>query len=162
MPNRRRGEVEAILDGRPMTLVLTLGALAELEAAFAAEDLSALAARFAAGRLSARDVIRVVTCGLRGAGHAVGEPEVAALRIDGGVVGWAALVADLLAVTFGAEEGAGRPDTAANDRPQTGSAPPSSVLHGTSEDETFSRRELDPVPSPPIVPGAPSPSPGTI
>ena len=136
MPNRRRGEVEAILDGRPMTLVLTLGALAELEAAFAAEDLSALAARFAAGRLSARDVIRVVTCGLKGAGHAVGEPEVAALRIDGGVVGWAALVADLLAVTFGGEEGAG--------------APPASIPESA-----------DPTPSPRIVPGAPSPSPGT-
>lgn len=132
MPNRRRGEVEAILDGRPTTLVLTLGALAELEAAFAAEDLSALAARFAAGRLSARDVIRVVTCGLKGAGHAIGEAEVAALRIDGGVVGWAALVADLLAVTFGGDDGEGAP------------------------------RPADPAPSPPIVPGAPSPSPGTI
>lgn len=137
MPNRRRGEVEAILDGRPTTLVLTLGALAELEAAFAAEDLSALAARFASGRLSARDVIRVVTCGLKGAGHPVGEAEVAALRIDGGVVGWAALVADLLAVTFGADT-------------EEGSAPSAPSQEGRGGD----------VP-PPIVPGAPSPSPGT-
>lgn len=136
MPNRRRGEIEAILDGRPTTLVLTLGALAELEAAFAAEDLSALATRFASGRLSARDVIRVVTCGLKGAGHAVGEAEVAALRIDGGVVGWAALVADLLAVTFGAEDGEG--------------TRPAGLPENT-----------DPAPFPRTVPGAPSPSPGT-
>jgi hypothetical protein len=39
MANRHRGEIEAVLDGRPRTLCLTLGALAELEAAFGAQDL---------------------------------------------------------------------------------------------------------------------------
>ncbi|WP_369123161.1 GTA-gp10 family protein, partial [Escherichia coli] len=39
MPNRHRGEIEAILDGERMTLVLTLGALAELEQAFGGEDM---------------------------------------------------------------------------------------------------------------------------
>ena len=46
MANRRRGEIEAGLDGERRVLVLTLGALAELETAFGAADLSALAARF--------------------------------------------------------------------------------------------------------------------
>ena len=55
MANLHRGEIEAILDGRPMTLCLTLGALAELEAAFGDEDMLALANRFASGRLSARE-----------------------------------------------------------------------------------------------------------
>jgi hypothetical protein len=134
MANRRRGEVEAILDGRPATLVLTLGALCELESAFAADDLSALADRFAAGRLSARDMIRIVACGLRGAGRDVGEAEVSAMRIDGGVVGWAAVVADLLAVTFGGAEPSGEPSA-----PGAGEA----------------------TPRPPAVPGGERPSPGT-
>lgn len=138
MPNRRRGEVEAVLDGRPATLVLTLGALAELEAAFAAADLSALAERFATGRLSARDVLRIAACGLRGAGREVTEAEVAAMRIDGGVVGWASLVADLLAVTFG-----GEPDVAAPVTAGAGEGPSSPLVSA----------EEGPA-SPRVVPGA--------
>ncbi len=62
-------------------LVLTLGALAELEAAFGADDLVALAERFGTGRLKARDLIRIIGAGLRGAGEAVSDDEVAR---DGG------------------------------------------------------------------------------
>ena len=51
MANLHRGEVAAVLGGRRRTLVLTLGALAELESAFAATDLPALAERFGQGRL---------------------------------------------------------------------------------------------------------------
>jgi hypothetical protein len=40
--NRHRGEIEARFDGKPYRLCLTLGALAELEDAFAADDLGAL------------------------------------------------------------------------------------------------------------------------
>ncbi|MGN6118018.1 MAG: GTA-gp10 family protein, partial [Nitrobacter sp.] len=43
MPNRHRGEIAAEFGGRQRTLVLTLGALAELESAFGADDLVALA-----------------------------------------------------------------------------------------------------------------------
>jgi len=105
--NRRRGEVAAAIDGRPRTLVLTLGALAELEAAFGADDLLALAERFSTGRLAARDVIRIVGAGLRGAGEAVTDDEVAAMRIDGAAAGFAALAAALLAATFGGAEASG-------------------------------------------------------
>ena len=45
MANRQRGEIEAVLDGRTWTLCLTLGALAELEAALGAGDLLELAKR---------------------------------------------------------------------------------------------------------------------
>jgi hypothetical protein len=69
MPNPHRGEIEARLDGRPYTLCLTLGALAELEHAFGHEDMLALAERFQSGRLSARDAQRIIAAGLRGAGH---------------------------------------------------------------------------------------------
>ena len=92
------------LDGRERTLCLTLGALAELEAAFGVDDLVALAARFDGGRLSARDVASVIGCGLRGAGEAVGDAEVAAMRIDGGAAGFARLAAELIGATFGVAE----------------------------------------------------------
>lgn len=53
MPNRHRGEIEADIGGARRRLVLTLGALAELEASFGADDLVALAERFGGGRLRA-------------------------------------------------------------------------------------------------------------
>lgn len=106
MANRYRGEVAAVLDGRPYTLCLTLGALAELEDAFAVQDMTALVDRFARGTLSARDATRVIGAGLRGAGHAVADEEVATMSADGGAAGFAQIVADLLAATFGAGAGA--------------------------------------------------------
>jgi hypothetical protein len=100
--NRRRGEIDAELDGRTYRLCLTLGALAELEAAYAADDLGALVERFSRGRLSATDMIRVIGAGLRGAGNDVSDDAVGAMRSDGGAAGFAAVVSDLLTTTFGA------------------------------------------------------------
>lgn len=101
MANRHRGEVAATLDGRPYTLCLTLGALAELEAALGTGDLVALAERFSAGRLKATDAIAVIGAALRGAGHEVDDAAVARMRIENGAIGMAALVTELLTVTFG-------------------------------------------------------------
>lgn len=101
MANRHRGEIDAELGGRQRTLVLTLGALAELESAFGAEDLPALAERFATGRLAARDLIRIIGAGLRGAGEGVSDEEVAAMAVDGGAHGYVRIAAALLAATFG-------------------------------------------------------------
>lgn len=105
MANRLRGEVEAALDGRTFTLCLTLGALAELEAALGAGDLMALARRFEAGQLSAGDAIRVIGAGLRGAGNTIDDEAVARMRADGGAAGFVRIVADLLAATFGGGDG---------------------------------------------------------
>ena len=99
--NRRRGEIAAELDGRPRKLCLTLGALAELETAYAAADLAALVERFSSGRLSALDMVRLIGAGLRGAGEAVCDEEVGAMQCEGGATGFAAIVADLLSTTFG-------------------------------------------------------------
>lgn len=110
MANRHRGEIEADLDGRPHTLCLTLGALAELETAFGEEDMLALANRFAAGRLSARDAIRVLGAGLRGAGHDLADEAIACMRTERGAAGFVDIVARLLTATFGdAAPPAGRP-----------------------------------------------------
>ena len=103
--NRHRGEVKAVLDGKPFILCLTLGALAELEAMFAVSDLSALTERFATGRLSANDLIRIVGAGLRGAGHLVDDAEVQSMQIEDGATGWAKLVSELLTATFGEPSG---------------------------------------------------------
>src|SRR4051812_9204837 len=100
MANRLRGEIEAEIGGRRRTLVLTLGALAELESAFAADDLAALAARFGWGGLSARDLVRIIGAGRRGAGEPIGDDEVAALRIDGGAARFVAVAAELITATF--------------------------------------------------------------
>lgn len=99
--NRRRGEIEAELDGKPHRLCLTLGALAELEAAYAADDLSALVGRFSSGKLSATDLMRVIGAGLRGAGARIADEEVASMTTRGGATGFATIVAELLAMTFG-------------------------------------------------------------
>lgn len=98
--NRRRGEVEAVLDGERRILCLTLGALAELETAFAADDLTDLAGRFASGRMKAADMIRVIGAGLRGAGNVFCDEDVAAMSIEGGIAGYATIVGDLLTATF--------------------------------------------------------------
>jgi len=108
-PNRRRGEIAATLDGREHILCLTLGALAELESAFASDDLGALVARFSSGRLSANDIVRILGAGLRGAGTAISDDEVRAMRCEGGAAGFAAIVAELLTQTFGAKDAPANP-----------------------------------------------------
>ena len=111
MPNLHRGEIEAEIGGARRRLVLTLGALAELEAAFGADDLVALTERFATGRLKAIDLTRILAAGLRGAGESVTDAEVARMSVSGGVTGYARIASVLLAATFGEAkaEQAGRP-----------------------------------------------------
>ncbi|MEP4766404.1 MAG: gene transfer agent family protein [Roseibium sp.] len=104
MPNRIRGEIAAQLDGRSWTLVLTLGALAELENAFECKSLAELLARFSSDTLSAKDMIVILGAGLRGAGHDVSDDQVAMMQAPAGISGFAAITADLLSATFGDSE----------------------------------------------------------
>jgi hypothetical protein len=107
MANRHRGEIDAELGGKQRVLVLTLGALAELESAFAAGDLAALAERFGAGRLSARDLVAIIGAGLRGAGEAVSNDEVAVMTAPHGAAGFVRIASELLAATFGDDSESG-------------------------------------------------------
>ncbi len=100
MPNKRRGEVALHLGDARYTLCLTLGALAELEDAFAVHDLLALAERFGSGRLSSRDLLTLLAVALRG-GHPMSDAEVANMPLHEGIEPVAAALADLLVVTFG-------------------------------------------------------------
>lgn len=101
--NRKRGEVAADLGGKERALCLTLGALAELEAHFGAEDLTALTQRFSSGKLSAGDLLTIIHAGLRGAGHTFTRDEVAEMQADGGAAGYARIVSELLQATFGGD-----------------------------------------------------------
>ena len=101
MANRHRGEIEAEIGGTRRRLVLTLGALAELEDAFGADDLVALTERFGSGRLKARDLTRIIAAGLRGAGETVSDDDVASFVADGGAQGYVRIAAELIAATFG-------------------------------------------------------------
>ncbi len=102
MPNRHRGEIEAELGGKTCTLVLTLGALAEIEDAYGGEDMIAIAERFEGGRIKASDAIKVIGAGLRGAGEKFSNEDVARLSVAGGAAGYLRIVADLLKATFAA------------------------------------------------------------
>lgn len=101
MVNPHRGEIAATIEGEERVLCLTLGALAELEARLGAGDLNGLAERFAAGRVSARDLTAIIGAGLRGGGNAVSDDDLARMSIEGGLKGAAEIAARLLRATFG-------------------------------------------------------------
>jgi hypothetical protein len=124
--NRRRGEVEAMIDGERRILCLTLGALAELETAFSADNLAELASRFSGGRVRSADLIRILGAGLRGAGNRFSDEDVAGMSVDGGLEAAARAVRDLLEATFAPVQTpgeqrrpAGAPDESAAPRPET-------------------------------------------
>jgi hypothetical protein len=100
MANRHRGEITAELGGQTYVLCLTLGALAEIEDAYGGEDMIAIAERFEKGRIGAKDAIRLIGAGLRGAGNTIADDEVARMPADGGAAGYLAIVVDLLQATF--------------------------------------------------------------
>ncbi len=111
MVNRYRGEVALMVEGRALPMRLTLGTRAELESAFSVDSLPALGERFATGKLSSCDSIRILGAGLRGGGGALSEDAVAALAFDGGLNGAIAAAIGLLDATFApaGEGGAPRP-----------------------------------------------------
>jgi hypothetical protein len=103
MVNLQRGEIAAVIGGEERVLCLTLGALAELEARLGAGDLAGLGERFAAGRVSARDLIAILGAGLRGGGNALSDDDLARMSVEGGLTGAAGVAVRLLKATFGGE-----------------------------------------------------------
>lgn len=99
--NPWRGEVEIEIDGEPIRARLSLGALAELEAALGAGSLVALAERFEGGAVSARDVLAVLAAGARAGGWGGSNADLARAEIGGGPLEGARAAAQLLARAFG-------------------------------------------------------------
>jgi len=100
MANPWAGEVAIRLDGQRHVMRLTLGALAELEAALDAGSLIELVERFEAGRFSTRDVLALIVAGLRGGGWQGRTQDLLSVEIDGGPVEAAKLAAEVLARAF--------------------------------------------------------------
>ncbi|KQP94698.1 hypothetical protein ASF60_00305 [Methylobacterium sp. Leaf113] len=101
MANRRRGEVALALGTERYTLCLTLGALAELEDALGAADLTDLAARLGEGRLKSRDLIALLGAALRGGGHDLDASAVADLPLAGDLETMGTAIGAVLAAAFG-------------------------------------------------------------
>jgi hypothetical protein len=104
MSNPFAGEVTLTLDGTAHSAKLTLGALAELEAALGEDSLLALVERFESGRFSSRDVLALVVAGLRGGGWRGTPTDLLAAQIGDaagtGPVAGARIAAKLLARAF--------------------------------------------------------------
>lgn len=94
------GEVALTLDGRRHILKLTLGALAELEAALEADSLVALVERFETGGFTARDVIVLLLAGLRGGGWQGHASSLVDADIEGGPLECTRVAALLLGRAF--------------------------------------------------------------
>ena len=94
------GEVAIWLDGQRHLAKLTLGALAELEAALEAESLLDLVERFEGGQVRTRDVLALVVAGLRGGGWNGTAADLRTVVIGGGPVEAARAAAELLARAF--------------------------------------------------------------
>lgn len=100
MANPWAGEVELVIDGVPRVLKLTLGTLAELEAALGAQSLVDLVERFEAGRFSTREVLLLIVAGLRGGGWRGSADDLRSAEIAGGPLAAARAAAELLVRAF--------------------------------------------------------------
>ena len=100
MANPWAGEVALLLDGQRHVCKLTLGALAELEAALEEGTLIDLVERFEAGRFSTRDVLALVVAGLRGGGWQGSAADLRCVEVGGGPLEAARVAAQLLARAF--------------------------------------------------------------
>lgn len=100
MANAWAGEVALVIDGRRHVLKLTLGSLAEMEAALPEESLPALVRRFEEGRFTTRDVLALIVAGLRGGGWQGTAAELRGAEIAGGPAGAAKVAARLLVAAF--------------------------------------------------------------
>jgi len=100
MANPYAGEVALVIAGERRVMRLTLGALAEMEAAMGADSLVDLVTRFEEGRFSSRDVLAVIVAGLRGGGWEGQPSDLLTAETEGGPVAAARAAAQLLARAF--------------------------------------------------------------
>lgn len=97
------GEVGLVLNGRALTLKLTLGVLADLEAHMEADTLADLVERFETGRFSTADVIELLYAGLLGGGWQGSRETLLRADIAGGPMEATRVAALLLGRAFSIE-----------------------------------------------------------
>lgn len=100
MANPWAGEVCLTIDGQAHRMKLTLGALAELEAALEQGTLVDLVARFETGACSSRDILALIVAGLRGGGWQGSPADLMTAEIEGGPMAAAQAAAHLLVRAF--------------------------------------------------------------
>ena len=100
MANPWRGEARLVIDGEPVDLKLTLGALAELEAELPDGNLIALIERLESGAFSPRDILSLVVAGLRGGGWRGTSKDLLTAEIEGGALEAARVSGTLLRNAF--------------------------------------------------------------
>lgn len=117
MTNPHRGEIAAQLDGKPVRLRLTLGALAELETKLEGESLLEFARRLGEGQVRAQDILLILGAALRGGGQSMRDEEIASMMPPDGLEGAARLAANVMAAAFSGTEAAspGKSATPPND-----------------------------------------------
>lgn len=84
MPNKIRGEAALVAGGKSFRLLLTLGALAEIEDGLGLDDLTGVAARLKHAR--AGDLAIVAAALLRGGGQEMTPADVLRLDVDLGAL----------------------------------------------------------------------------
>ncbi|GFE49891.1 hypothetical protein So717_16440 [Roseobacter cerasinus] len=89
-----------VIDGETHVMRLTLGALAELEAAMEADSLLAMVQRFESSSFTAGDVLALLRAGLKGGGCGVSDEGLLHGDIEGGPIAAARAAAELLARAF--------------------------------------------------------------
>ena len=99
MANPLAGEVEVEIDGVRHVCKLTLGAIAEMEAA-TGESVIEMVERFETGRWRARDVLAVIVAGLRGGGWRGEAVALRSARFASGPAGAARAAAALIVAAF--------------------------------------------------------------
>jgi hypothetical protein len=87
MVNTVRGEVELLVDGKSFCLCLTLGALAEIEAAFDLSSSADLSERLQ--KISAEDVVTLLEALLAGGGNPLSADQIRQTKLDPGQVAMA-------------------------------------------------------------------------
>lgn len=83
-PNIPRGEAALVAGGKSYRLLLTLGALAEIESGLGLSDLSGISPRLK--ELRAGDLAIVVAALMRGGGHDISPADVMRLPVDLGAL----------------------------------------------------------------------------
>jgi hypothetical protein len=107
MANPWAGEVALVIGGERHVMRLTLGALAELEAALEQGSLVDLVARFEEGGFSSRDVLALIVAGLRGGGWRGSAADLLSAEIEGGPLAAARAAAEMMARAFALPEAGG-------------------------------------------------------
>lgn len=104
MANKQRGEISLTLDGEPHRLVLTFGALAELETELGLDNIAQLAERFSEGKIRMQDLICILGAALRAGGQDISNQQAGQMRCEGGAASLTRALVDLLHLTFGGLE----------------------------------------------------------